>query len=98
VYFVKDSELTDWKIVCKVEIRGRRGDRYFALYNPSRLLAVGPDCDYSRLNSDEEAEVEREERDGGVHVIFPEIPQDIVVDFKLEDDDDMLGDSLEEEL
>jgi hypothetical protein len=97
VYYANDSDLSDWKIVCRVDVRGRRGGRHFALSNPGGLLSVGPDRDFKGFNCDQESLVATQPTNAGLRVRIPEEAPDSVDGFEHEQNDQMLGDSSEEE-
>jgi hypothetical protein len=50
VYFSEDRMNLGWKVVSKVEVRGRRGDRHYALQYACGLLSVGRDFEFAGFN------------------------------------------------
>ena len=97
VYYANDSDLSDWKILCRVDVRGRRGGRHFALSNLDGLLSVGPDCDFRGFNCDQESPVATQPTNAGLRVCIPEEAPDSVDGFEHEQNNQMVGNSSEEE-
>jgi hypothetical protein len=52
VFYSKDARGPDWRTATKIEVRGRRGERHYALEEEGGLFAVGHDVQFEGLVPD----------------------------------------------
>jgi hypothetical protein len=98
VFYSKDSRGPDWRTATKVEVRGRRGDREYALEEEGGLFAVGHDSHFEGLSLQRGTERVRWKMDeDGDHVVVADIPPGIG-NPEFESDESLLGDSSEEDI
>jgi hypothetical protein len=98
VFYSKDSKGLDWRTAIKVEVRGRRGDREYALEEEGGLFAVGHDSHFEGLLPQRGAErIHLEMDEDGDHVVIVDVPPG-VGNPEFESDESFLGDSSEEDI
>jgi hypothetical protein len=98
VFYCRDSRGPEWRIATKIEVRGRRGDRQYALEEDGGLFAVGHDFQFPGLSANLEADRARRQADPeGEHVVVQDVPLGAGIT-EFESDGALLGDSSEDDM
>jgi hypothetical protein len=103
VFYAPDVLSPDWKVVCKVVVRGRRGEREFANSGENGILSMGRDAQFPGLRALPSPVVQA--RLQQTHALFASTPNDAhaaqtedVADYEEDEETRLLGDSSEDEL
>lgn len=100
VFFAPDTEDPEWKVVCKVVVRGRRGEREFESSPSADILSIGHDASFeglSALPSEGQPESSTNARVPAVDVVVDMAIAEEGTDFISEGETRMLGDSSADE-
>jgi hypothetical protein len=98
VHYCRDSRRQQRQTAMKVEVRGYRGDRQYALEEDSALFIVGHDFEFAGLSPDREADRSHHQTNSeGVHVVLQDILP-VADTMEVGSNNNLLGDSSEEDV